>query len=219
MGKHTAQQVSGSKLQPKQALTRIARPLGMVLVAGQLFGCFAPQAQTNVPKNDIRTEAAKQPEVVQTADLAAKLQGIEAKSSLKVEQVSNKPSQALLTGTLSLDTFVDFKQPLKATLTVRNPSTQSVALRYHSGMTADLLLTTVQGKRLWAWSDDMMFTQALRDTQLAAGEELVVRFAIPPKALAGIPNEGAHLEAQFAAKALESELPAMAPVVYLLTLE
>ncbi|MFV0595691.1 BsuPI-related putative proteinase inhibitor [Shewanella sp.] len=219
MGKHTAKQVSGSKLQPKQALARIARPLGMALVAGQLFGCFAPQAQTNVPKTDIRTEAAKQPEVVQTADLAAKLQGIEAKSSLKVEQVSNKPSQALLMGTLSLDAFVDFKQPLKATLTVRNPSTQAVALRYYSGMIADLLLTTVQGKRLWAWSDDMMFTQALRDTQLAASEELVVRFAIPPKALAGIPNEGAHLEAQFAAKPMESELPAMTPVVLLLTLE
>ncbi|ABI39236.1 intracellular proteinase inhibitor domain protein [Shewanella sp. MR-4] len=219
MLKYSSKPVSRSKPRTTQALGRILRPFGVVLVAGQLFGCFAPQAQPNVPKTDIRTEAAKQPELLQTADLAAKLQGIETKSSLKVEQVSSHQSQALLTGELSLDAFVDFKQPLKATLTVRNPSTQAVALRYHSGMTADLLLTTVQGKRLWAWSDDMMFTQALRDKQLAAGEELVVRFAIPPKALAGIPNDGAHLEAQFAAKALESELPAMAPVVYLLTLE
>lgn len=219
MTKHSSMQVSRPLPRPTLSLSRILRPLGIGMVAAQLLGCFAPLAQSNEPKTDIRTEAAKQTEVVQTAGIAAKLQGIKEKPSLKVEQISSFTSPSLLKGELSLGTFVDFKQPLKATLTIRNPSANAVALRYHSGMTADLVLTTVQGKPLWAWSDDMMFTQALRDTQLAAGEELIVTFAIPAKALAGIPTEGANLTAQFEGKAMQSELPAMAPIVFLLTLE
>lgn len=204
---------------PISTLSRMWVHVSLVLLAGQLLGCFAMEAQPSNNAADIRADVAKHPEVIYSADLATKLKGIKEKPSLKVEKVSTNDSKSQLKGELTLESFVDFKQAVNAKLVLHNPAPHAISLRYHSGMTADLVLTTEQGQRLWAWSDDMMFTQALRDTQLASGESLVVAFAIPPKALAGIPMEGAYLEAQFSGIELQSGLPAMAPIVLLLKLE
>ncbi|AVV82547.1 BsuPI-related putative proteinase inhibitor [Shewanella putrefaciens] len=86
-------------------------------------------------------------------------------------------------------------------------------------MTADLWLVTMEGKRLWAWSDEMMFTQAIRDTRLDAGASITEKFIIPENILAAISTDGARLEAHFAAKVIESEVPVMIPVVVLLQWE
>lgn len=190
-------------------------------VGGQLVGCSAPEAAdtSQSTKGETATAAPVQPEIARAAALALDVSGLKSTPTLKVESMKSDAMPGLLRGELALAPFVDFKQSVKATLTVTNPQTYAVGLRYNSGMTADLLLVTQDGKRLWAWSDDMMFTQALRDSQLAAGKVITTSFSIPPKAFAGIPADGARLEAHFAAKALESDALVMAPIVLLLTME
>ncbi|NMH64127.1 proteinase inhibitor [Shewanella sp. SHSM-M6] len=129
-------------------------------------------------------------------------------------------AQDLFTGELILDSAFEPNQPLKVTLLVTNVQRHAVALRYNSGMTADLWLLDPQGKRLWAWSDDMMFTQALRDTVIQAGGVIKVRFLIPAKALARVKGKGYYLEAYFAGKAQEaqeSQQATLAPVRMALT--
>ncbi|MCE9684668.1 BsuPI-related putative proteinase inhibitor [Shewanella sp. AS16] len=126
-------------------------------------------------------------------------------------------AQDLFTGELILDSAFEPNQPLKVTLLVTNVQRHAIALRYNSGMTADLWLLDPQGKRLWAWSDDMMFTQALRDTVIQAGGVIKVRFLIPAKALARVKGKGYYLEAYFAGKALEAQQATLAPVRLALT--
>ncbi|WP_252345710.1 BsuPI-related putative proteinase inhibitor, partial [Shewanella indica] len=57
-------------------------------------------------------------------------------------------------------------------------------------MTADLWLVDDKEQRVWAWSDEMMFTQAIRDTSVKPGQTLKVMFKVPAKALERIGPEG-----------------------------
>lgn len=131
-------------------------------------------------------------------------------------------NSGLLQGTLTLaagDGVVSARVPLSVTLTVNNPHAYPVALQYDSGMTADLWLMTLQGQRLWAWSNEMRFTQALRQSRLGPGQSLTVTFVIPLKALAAIPATGARLEARFMARSLADNRVALQPVVLPLTVQ
>ncbi|MGL5360248.1 MAG: BsuPI-related putative proteinase inhibitor [Shewanella sp.] len=136
----------------------------------------------------------------------------------------------------SADGVVRASEPLSVTLSVNNPTPYPVALRYDSGMTADLWLVSRQGQRLWAWSNDMRFTQALRNSRLEAGKTLTVKFVVPSKALmailathaTGSTNTkdashtgvtGAKLEARLLAINLANNTVAMAPVVLPLTVQ
>ncbi|MCL1091834.1 BsuPI-related putative proteinase inhibitor [Shewanella profunda] len=150
-----------------------------ILISSQLVACSVPEtADTNVSAiTEREIDNAVQPEFVRAADPVLEL--TPSLSRLKVEQVKSDKVQGLLQGELLLDPFVGVKQPLTVTFTVTNPQSYAVPLRYNSGMTADLWLVTMEGKRLWAWSDDMMFTQALRDTQLDAGRTITEKFIIP----------------------------------------
>lgn len=190
-----------------------------IIVSSLLAGCSVPEtADTNVTAiAESKIDTAVQSEFVRAADPVLEL--ATGASRLKVEQVKSDKVQGLLQGELVLDPFVDVRQSLTATFTVTNPQSYPVLLRYHSGMTADLWLVTMEGKRLWAWSDEMMFTQAIRDTRLDAGASITEKFIIPENILAAISTDGARLEAHFAAKVIESEVPVMIPVVVLLQWE
>lgn len=56
-------------------------------------------------------------------------------------------------------------------LQVTNTGTSPVRLRYPSGQSFDFSVTR-DGREVWRWSADRMFTQALRDATLAPGETL-----------------------------------------------
>ncbi|QSX38796.1 BsuPI-related putative proteinase inhibitor [Shewanella sedimentimangrovi] len=99
---------------------------------------------------------------------------------------------------------------LKVTLEVSNPNQYGVPLRFNSGMTADLWLLAADGKRLWAWSNDMMFTQALRDLVMAAGASYRLTFMVPRKELN---RGGTMLKAVFAGKPTESRLEALPEIL------
>lgn len=190
-----------------------------MIVSSLLAGCSGPEtADANIPAmTPHEINAVDQPAFVRKEEPV--LEQTTSTSRLKVEQVKSANVQGLLQGELLLDPFVDVRQSLTATFTVTNPQSYPVSLRYHSGMTADLWLVTMEGKRLWAWSDEMMFTQAIRDTRLDAGASITEKFIIPENVLAAIPTDGARLEVHFAAKVIESEVPVMIPVVLLLQWE
>ncbi|MCK8045215.1 BsuPI-related putative proteinase inhibitor [Shewanella sp. 1CM18E] len=103
----------------------------------------------------------------------------------------------------------------KANVTLQYTNNQSygVPLMFMSGMTADLWLLDAQGSKIWAWSNEMMFTQAIRETVMPAGKTQNVKFKIPADVAAKI-GKGYRLEAVFAGKATESQKPAMSKVTY-----
>ncbi len=103
----------------------------------------------------------------------------------------------------------------KANVTLQYTNNQSygVPLMFMSGMTADLWLFDSQGRKIWAWSNEMMFTQAIRETVMPAGKTQNVKFKIPAEVAAKI-GKGYRLEAMFVGKATESQKPAMNKVTY-----
>ena len=69
-----------------------------------------------------------------------------------------------------------------------------------------------QGEKVWAWSDDMMFTQALRDTSIASGQMIKVQFNVPESVVSNLKGQGYSLVAKYVGKATESKRVAMSDV-------
>lgn len=53
---------------------------------------------------------------------------------------------------------------------VTNNSSKAIELTFPSGQTHDFTVVDAAGREVWRWSGDRMFTQALRNTVLDAGE-------------------------------------------------
>jgi hypothetical protein len=101
-----------------------------------------------------------------------------------------------------------------------NPQPHPVGLQFNSGMTADLWLLSPDGTRVWGWSDEMMFTQALREVTMASGETITVDFQLPSHALAMIQGPGYRLKAILKAKAMDdSQLKLVNDVYYPIELD
>lgn len=60
---------------------------------------------------------------------------------------------------------------LTATLTVKNVSPAEQKLTFSSGQKYDFVIRDARGGEIKRWSGDMMFTQALEDLTMAAGQE------------------------------------------------
>ncbi len=102
---------------------------------------------------------------------------------------------------------------MNVTLQYTNTQSYGVPLMFNSGMTADLWLFDSAGKKVWAWSNEMMFTQALRETVMPAGKTQNVKFRIADGIAAKI-GKGFYLQAIFSGRATESQTPAMVPVIH-----
>ncbi|MBV9774512.1 MAG: hypothetical protein JO040_11215, partial [Gemmatimonadetes bacterium] len=61
------------------------------------------------------------------------------------------------------------RDSVRFVLQVTNAGTQPMALDFSSGQSFDFVVQQ-DGRELWRWSGDRMFTQALRSETLAAGE-------------------------------------------------
>jgi hypothetical protein len=112
--------------------------------------------------------------------------------------IKKAPTPALFEGKLTFSDVVD-KQPLQVMLEIHNPKEYPIGIRFNSGMTADLWLVDDKEQRVWAWSDEMMFTQAIRDISVKPGQTLE-----------RIGPEGYSFQARFEGKPLESSVAAMA---------
>lgn len=111
----------------------------------------------------------------------------------------------------------DNTKDLNLDFTVSNPQAHSVKIQFNSGMTADLLLIDPQGEALWTWSNDMMFTQALRTVSLASGAEMNTHFSVPMTLLKSIKGTGYRFRAVFKGKRLDDsndELVAPAELIF-----
>lgn len=58
---------------------------------------------------------------------------------------------------------------------ITNTTAKSIELRFPSGQTHDFTVLDGQGRVVWRWSADRMFTQALQTKNLAAGETITFR--------------------------------------------
>lgn len=60
------------------------------------------------------------------------------------------------------------------TFRVENTGDDPVDVRFNSGQTADVVVYETDSKdsEVWRWAEGQMFTQMIRDTVLAAGEEI-----------------------------------------------
>jgi hypothetical protein len=70
-------------------------------------------------------------------------------------------------------------------LRVTNPTDEAVELTFPSGQSFDFVVTR-QGRELWRWSEDRMFTQAIRYERIEPGETRVYESAwVPPPGVEG----------------------------------
>ncbi|ABZ76434.1 intracellular proteinase inhibitor domain protein [Shewanella halifaxensis HAW-EB4] len=185
-------------------------PLLLSLAVFGLMGCSSQQAEaakvetTTTPKT--LPSQIQQPQVQPIKVLPTGIVG----GGSAGDRVSIK-DKAMSQGLLDAKLVVTDKANI--TLQYTNNQSYGVPLMFASGMTADLWLLDPTGHKVWAWSNEMMFTQALRETVMPAGKTQNVKFTIPTKVAAKI-TKGYSLKAIFAGRATESQSPAMLPVTY-----
>lgn len=109
---------------------------------------------------------------------------------------------SLLHGSLSLiEVSAEYQ---RWQLDVSHSGKGSISAHFRSGMSADLKLSGANGERIWAWSDEMMFTQALRKETISAGSSLQFRFDVPRHLLDGCGGE-CRLTAEFAGRSADGQ--------------
>ncbi|MGI2261023.1 BsuPI-related putative proteinase inhibitor [Shewanella sp. GXUN23E] len=116
----------------------------------------------------------------------------------------------LLTGQLQISDKPSARGLTVIQLLISNPQSHGVPMQFNSGMTGDLWLMSAKGERLWAWSDDMMFTQALREVTLASGKTMTVNFDIPAKVMERV-RPGDYWQASLTGHNTESSRPLLMP--------
>ena len=130
----------------------------------------------------------------------------------KNEQLQDKlAKKGLFEGELLLEPST--AKAMDVTLRYTNTQSYGVPIMFNSGMTADLWLINANGTKVWAWSNEMMFTQAIRETVMPAGKTQQVKFRIAADVAATI-GKGFYLKAIFSGRATESTTPALEPVIY-----
>lgn len=130
----------------------------------------------------------------------------------KLIQKQVEPKAVMQTGLLTGELQVTPDNGLSVLLSITNNQAYGVLIQYRSGMTADLHILDPQGEKVWAWSDDMMFTQALRDTSIASGQMIKVNFTVPESVLGNLKGRGYSLVAKYVGHATESKQVAMTDV-------
>ncbi len=187
---------------------KLISALGTVVV---LSACGYQTPQVNAATTMEMTQSPQKSISVQSDKPIVKAQQIttiQATNNFTLVEGEPQMSEAIFEGRLTSEPSA---KGLSVRLTIHNPRQHDVAIQYRSGMTADLWLVDAQGKRLWAWSNTMMFTQALRDTIVTADKTFSVNFTIPNTVLSKMP-QGILMQAKYAGIALEVNQPAMADI-------
>ena len=151
------------------------------------------------------------------SDVNAEHVKTDANSNQTIKVSAGEPmqvmSQAVLNGHLDVVPFYQNAKSMPVSLTVTNQAEHGVDIQFNSGMTADLWLLNPSGVKIWAWSETMMFTQALRQVRIGAGKSLKANFNVPAEVLAKINTNGYRLQAKFVGKVQESDLPSMNDII------
>jgi hypothetical protein len=100
----------------------------------------------------------------------------------KASKNSKAPAEVKLDSHLKVDVA---KQQVRFALDVRNVSKKHAELNFPSGQSYDFVVVDSSGREVWHWSSSRMFTSAMQNKQLGAGEEMEVSEAWQPPAVAG----------------------------------
>jgi len=142
---------------------------------------------------------------------------VEVPSNMKLRDKKLIPKRleskaAVQTGLLTGELQVTPANGLNVLLLITNNQAYGVPIQYRSGMTADLQILDPQGEKVWAWSDEMKFTQALRDTSIASGQVIKRQFTVSKGVLSNLKGRGYSLVAKYVGHATESKQVAMTDV-------
>ncbi|MCL1048143.1 BsuPI-related putative proteinase inhibitor [Shewanella abyssi] len=174
---------------------------GLGLVVLSALGC----------SQGIDTSAVENADMTKSNNSSAKVTPVIVTPADKSDVKAKLSQQGLFDAKLIVEQTA--AQPMKVTLQYTNNQSHGVPLMFNSGMTADLWLMDATGNKVWAWSNEMMFTQAIRETVMPAGKTQNVKFSIAADVASSV-GKGYYLKAIFAGRATESKTPAMATVLY-----
>jgi hypothetical protein len=114
-------------------------------------------------------------------------------SAMLTGACARKAAQATETGAaqavaedvvLSLEVKVA-RDSVEMILHATNPASQPVTLQFPTGQRYDFTVLDGQGREVWRWSSDMMFTQAFGTEVLAPGKGLQYRAVWPSSGRSG----------------------------------
>lgn len=115
--------------------------------------------------------------------------------------------ESLLHAKLEISPYYQDAKSMAVELIVTNSSSVGVDLQFNSGMQADLWLIDPKGQKVWAWSDDMMFTQAIKHIRIGVGKSLKSKFNVPSDILSKVDKRGFTLQPKFKGRSLETNSP------------
>jgi hypothetical protein len=100
----------------------------------------------------------------------------------RVSKSSKAPAEVKLDSRLKVDVA---KEQVRFALDVRNVGKKHAELNFPSGQSYDFVVVDSSGREVWHWSSSRMFTSAMQNKQLGAGEAMEVSEAWQPPAVAG----------------------------------
>ncbi|MCL1039188.1 BsuPI-related putative proteinase inhibitor [Shewanella submarina] len=169
--------------------------LALTVLIGLVSGCHAQPEASPAEKPQIKVVAG-----------GAEIKPVSQQDYGRHPGDKSMEKETLLQGELALADKPSARGNQVMQLRVFNPQSYGVPIQFNSGMSADLWLLDTKGKRVWAWSNDMMFTQAIRDTSLAAGKTMTVSFEVPDIVMAQV-KPGFEWQARFMGRSTESPTP------------
>ncbi len=101
---------------------------------------------------------------------------------------SEAPERARTVSGPSIVTTLDVRQrghQLAFTFRITNNAKKKLELDFPSGQTHDVVVLDAAGEEVWRWSTGRMFTQALQNRVLAAGDTLAYEMIWTPTASVG----------------------------------
>jgi len=143
---------------------RLARLLVAVALVAPSTGCGEPLGAPPVPERP-----APAPTALADGDESSR----EARGPVIVELELTSDSGDRVTSFAA-------EAPIQLRLTLRNDSSEVVSLAFGSGRTHDAIVETEDGRELWRWSQGRMFTQAMSEVRLEAGDESHFELACDP---------------------------------------
>lgn len=97
----------------------------------------------------------------------------------------NPPPKPPATNPVSMLTHTILRSGNDLYLVVKNPTARPIKMTFRSGMTHDFALIDARGRQVWRASDGQIYTQAIREETLAAGQTLIYQSTLPANLNAG----------------------------------
>jgi hypothetical protein len=139
-----------------------------LLCAGALAFACGPRSHSEAPAAIVSATPAQSAAPIERTSRASR--------------VSKPPAQVKLDSRLKVDVA---KQQVRFALDVRNVSKKHAELDFPSGQSYDFVVVDSTGREVWHWSSSRMFTSAMQNKQLDAGQTMEVSEAWQPPAAAG----------------------------------